>query len=145
MVQYWILYTIAGFSLITFVVAWSLLIAIDLICWPALKSSKLLEDMSMRGIKYVDCYGVDNALVSFVRFLLVCLVYPKQIKKEKVKELSVLIILLAKERRSRREVKFYIFHHFSSWHTEIFNLGIVVYKEESCSNRILLLLYAICM
>ncbi|PON37837.1 UTP--glucose-1-phosphate uridylyltransferase family [Parasponia andersonii] len=29
----------------------------------ALKSSKLLEDMSMRGIKYVDCYGVDNALV----------------------------------------------------------------------------------
>ncbi|EXC24806.1 putative UDP-N-acetylglucosamine pyrophosphorylase [Morus notabilis] len=31
--------------------------------YAALKSSKLLEDMSMRGIKYVDCYGVDNALV----------------------------------------------------------------------------------
>ncbi|KAF4381308.1 hypothetical protein CsatB_001238 [Cannabis sativa] len=31
--------------------------------YTALKSSKLLEDMSMRGIKYVDCYGVDNALV----------------------------------------------------------------------------------
>lgn len=30
----------------------------------ALKYSKLLEDMATRGIKYVDCYGVDNALVS---------------------------------------------------------------------------------
>lgn len=29
----------------------------------ALKSTKLLEDMSSRGVKYVDCYGVDNALV----------------------------------------------------------------------------------
>lgn len=29
----------------------------------ALKISKLLEDMSMRGVKYLDCYGVDNALV----------------------------------------------------------------------------------
>ncbi|XP_051134430.1 UDP-N-acetylglucosamine diphosphorylase 1-like isoform X2 [Andrographis paniculata] len=29
----------------------------------ALKSSGLLEDMAMRGIKYLDCYGVDNALV----------------------------------------------------------------------------------
>ena len=28
-----------------------------------LKSSKLLEDMAMRGVRYVDCYGVDNALV----------------------------------------------------------------------------------
>ncbi|KAM0950816.1 putative nucleotidyltransferase [Dioscorea sansibarensis] len=31
--------------------------------YSALKSSKLLEDMAMRGVKYVDCYGVDNALV----------------------------------------------------------------------------------
>lgn len=31
--------------------------------YSALKSSRLLEDMAMRGIKYVDCYGVDNALV----------------------------------------------------------------------------------
>ncbi|KAH7569679.1 hypothetical protein ACOSP7_013296 [Xanthoceras sorbifolium] len=31
--------------------------------YSALKYSKLLEDMAMRGIKYVDCYGVDNALV----------------------------------------------------------------------------------
>ncbi|KAL5573295.1 hypothetical protein UlMin_022892 [Ulmus minor] len=31
--------------------------------YSALKSSRLLEDMSARGIKYVDCYGVDNALV----------------------------------------------------------------------------------
>ncbi|KAF3450033.1 hypothetical protein FNV43_RR06112 [Rhamnella rubrinervis] len=31
--------------------------------YSALKSSKLLEDMSMKGIKYLDCYGVDNALV----------------------------------------------------------------------------------
>ncbi|KAF5729219.1 UDP-N-acetylglucosamine diphosphorylase 1-like [Tripterygium wilfordii] len=31
--------------------------------YSALKSSKLLEDMATRGIKYVDCYGVDNALV----------------------------------------------------------------------------------
>ncbi|KAL8508591.1 hypothetical protein ACS0TY_019006 [Phlomoides rotata] len=31
--------------------------------YSALKSSKLLEDMAMRGIKYLDCYGVDNALV----------------------------------------------------------------------------------
>lgn len=29
----------------------------------ALKSSNLLEDMATRGIKYIDCYGVDNALV----------------------------------------------------------------------------------
>ncbi|XP_021857817.1 UDP-N-acetylglucosamine diphosphorylase 1 isoform X2 [Spinacia oleracea] len=29
----------------------------------ALKSSRLLEDMATRGIKYIDCYGVDNALV----------------------------------------------------------------------------------
>ncbi|KAL1537557.1 UDP-N-acetylglucosamine diphosphorylase 1 [Salvia divinorum] len=29
----------------------------------ALKSSRLLEDMASRGIKYLDCYGVDNALV----------------------------------------------------------------------------------
>ncbi|KAM7259651.1 hypothetical protein ACFE04_015392 [Oxalis oulophora] len=31
--------------------------------YSALKYSRLLEDMAMRGIKYVDCYGVDNALV----------------------------------------------------------------------------------
>ncbi|KAK9756151.1 hypothetical protein RND81_01G077000 [Saponaria officinalis] len=31
--------------------------------YTALKSSRLLEDMASRGIKYVDCYGVDNALV----------------------------------------------------------------------------------
>lgn len=31
--------------------------------FPALKSSRLLEEMNTRGIKYVDCYGVDNALV----------------------------------------------------------------------------------
>ncbi|XP_074562307.1 UDP-N-acetylglucosamine diphosphorylase 2-like [Curcuma longa] len=31
--------------------------------YSALKSTKLLEDMSSRGVKYVDCYGVDNALV----------------------------------------------------------------------------------
>ncbi|KAL7131333.1 hypothetical protein ABFS83_13G190300 [Erythranthe nasuta] len=31
--------------------------------YAALKSSRLLEDMAMRGIKYLDCYGVDNALV----------------------------------------------------------------------------------
>ncbi|CAN7093603.1 UDP-N-acetylglucosamine diphosphorylase 1 [Brassica rapa] len=29
----------------------------------ALKSSRLLEDMASRGIKYVDCYGVDNVMV----------------------------------------------------------------------------------
>ncbi|XP_057534397.1 UDP-N-acetylglucosamine diphosphorylase 1-like [Amaranthus tricolor] len=31
--------------------------------YTALKSSRLLEDMAARGIKYIDCYGVDNALV----------------------------------------------------------------------------------
>lgn len=31
--------------------------------YAALNSSKLLEDMAMRGVRYVDCYGVDNALV----------------------------------------------------------------------------------
>ncbi|XP_006853560.2 UDP-N-acetylglucosamine diphosphorylase 1 isoform X1 [Amborella trichopoda] len=31
--------------------------------YSALKSSKLLEEMAMRGVRYVDCYGVDNALV----------------------------------------------------------------------------------
>ncbi|XP_039049020.1 UDP-N-acetylglucosamine diphosphorylase 1-like [Hibiscus syriacus] len=31
--------------------------------YSALKSSRLLEDMATRGIKYVDCYGVDNAFV----------------------------------------------------------------------------------
>ncbi|KAG0451594.1 hypothetical protein HPP92_026365 [Vanilla planifolia] len=31
--------------------------------YAALKSSKLLDDMAMRGVRYVDCYGVDNALV----------------------------------------------------------------------------------
>ncbi|KAJ4981768.1 hypothetical protein NE237_032605 [Protea cynaroides] len=31
--------------------------------YSALKSSKLLEDMAMRGVRYMDCYGVDNALV----------------------------------------------------------------------------------
>ncbi|EPS72269.1 hypothetical protein M569_02483, partial [Genlisea aurea] len=31
--------------------------------YSALKSSGLLEDMATRGIRYLDCYGVDNALV----------------------------------------------------------------------------------
>lgn len=31
--------------------------------YTALKYSRLLDDMASRGIKYVDCYGVDNALV----------------------------------------------------------------------------------
>ncbi|XP_065852850.1 UDP-N-acetylglucosamine diphosphorylase 1-like [Euphorbia lathyris] len=31
--------------------------------YTALKYSRLLEDMASRGVKYVDCYGVDNALV----------------------------------------------------------------------------------
>ncbi|KAJ8627750.1 hypothetical protein MRB53_021057 [Persea americana] len=31
--------------------------------YSALKSSRLLEDMAMRGVRYVDVYGVDNALV----------------------------------------------------------------------------------
>ncbi|KAL8151568.1 hypothetical protein V2J09_021376 [Rumex salicifolius] len=31
--------------------------------YTALKSSGLLEDMASRRIKYIDCYGVDNALV----------------------------------------------------------------------------------
>ncbi|KAA8544737.1 hypothetical protein F0562_019559 [Nyssa sinensis] len=31
--------------------------------YTALKSSRLLEDMSVRGVRYLDCYGVDNALV----------------------------------------------------------------------------------
>lgn len=31
--------------------------------YSALKSSRLLEDMAGRGVKYIDCYGVDNALV----------------------------------------------------------------------------------
>ncbi|KAK1309319.1 UDP-N-acetylglucosamine diphosphorylase 1 [Acorus calamus] len=31
--------------------------------YSALKSSKLLEDMAKRGVRYIDCYGVDNALV----------------------------------------------------------------------------------
>ncbi|KAM6549065.1 hypothetical protein CsatB_020741 [Cannabis sativa] len=31
--------------------------------YSALKSSNLMEDMSTKGVKYLDCYGVDNALV----------------------------------------------------------------------------------
>ncbi|XP_031397556.1 UDP-N-acetylglucosamine diphosphorylase 1 isoform X2 [Punica granatum] len=31
--------------------------------YSALKSKRLLEDMAARGVKYIDCYGVDNALV----------------------------------------------------------------------------------
>ncbi|KAL9680495.1 hypothetical protein QQ045_018374 [Rhodiola kirilowii] len=31
--------------------------------YTALKTSRLLEDMSTRGVKFIDCYGVDNALV----------------------------------------------------------------------------------
>ncbi|KAL9274636.1 UDP-N-acetylglucosamine diphosphorylase 2-like protein [Drosera capensis] len=31
--------------------------------YTVLKFSRLLEDMATRGIKYIDCYGVDNALV----------------------------------------------------------------------------------
>ena len=33
--------------------------------YSALKSTKLLEDMASKGIKYIDCYGVDNALVIY--------------------------------------------------------------------------------
>ncbi|GJN09533.1 hypothetical protein PR202_ga27548 [Eleusine coracana subsp. coracana] len=31
--------------------------------YAALKSKRLLDDMAARGVKYVDCYGVDNVLV----------------------------------------------------------------------------------
>lgn len=31
--------------------------------YAALKSQRLLDDMAGRGVKYVDCYGVDNVLV----------------------------------------------------------------------------------
>ncbi|KQJ95577.1 UDP-N-acetylglucosamine diphosphorylase 1 [Brachypodium distachyon] len=31
--------------------------------YAALKSKRLLDDMSARGVKYIDCYGVDNVLV----------------------------------------------------------------------------------
>ncbi|RCV29619.1 hypothetical protein SEVIR_6G025300v4 [Setaria viridis] len=31
--------------------------------YAALKSKKLLDDMAAKGVKYVDCYGVDNVLV----------------------------------------------------------------------------------
>ncbi|XP_045826861.1 UDP-N-acetylglucosamine diphosphorylase 2-like isoform X1 [Trifolium pratense] len=31
--------------------------------YSALKYTRLLEDMASKGIKYIDCYGVDNALV----------------------------------------------------------------------------------
>ncbi|GFS44823.1 N-acetylglucosamine-1-phosphate uridylyltransferase 2 [Actinidia rufa] len=31
--------------------------------YSALKYSRLLEDMATRGVRYLDCYGVDNALV----------------------------------------------------------------------------------
>ncbi|KAK4754343.1 hypothetical protein SAY87_002447 [Trapa incisa] len=31
--------------------------------YSALRCQKLLEDMAARGVKYIDCYGVDNALV----------------------------------------------------------------------------------
>ncbi|KAI3775917.1 hypothetical protein L1987_45677 [Smallanthus sonchifolius] len=34
--------------------------------YSALKYSRLLEDMSTRGVKYLYCYGVDNALVRVV-------------------------------------------------------------------------------
>jgi UDP-N-acetylglucosamine/UDP-N-acetylgalactosamine diphosphorylase len=36
----------------------------------ALKYKRLLDDMAARGVKYVDCYGVDNVLVSifFLQF-----------------------------------------------------------------------------
>ncbi|XP_020269639.1 UDP-N-acetylglucosamine diphosphorylase 1-like isoform X2 [Asparagus officinalis] len=37
--------------------------------YSALKSSKLLEDMAMRGVRYVDCYGVDNVRVADPTFL----------------------------------------------------------------------------
>jgi hypothetical protein len=38
---------------------------------PALKSKRLLDDMAAKGVKYVDCYGVDNVLVSmfFIQFI----------------------------------------------------------------------------
>lgn len=32
----------------------------------ALKSKRLLDDMAAKGVKYVDCYGVDNVLVSIL-------------------------------------------------------------------------------
>jgi len=32
----------------------------------ALKSKRLLDDMASKGVKYVDCYGVDNVLVSIL-------------------------------------------------------------------------------
>lgn len=41
-----------------FPIVWS-----NMVLLTALKSTKLLDDMSLRGVKYVDCYGVDNALV----------------------------------------------------------------------------------
>ncbi|CAL4997405.1 unnamed protein product [Urochloa decumbens] len=31
--------------------------------YAALKSKRLLDDMAAKGVKYVDCYGVDNVLV----------------------------------------------------------------------------------
>ena len=31
--------------------------------YAALKEARLLEDMAARGVKYLDCFGVDNALV----------------------------------------------------------------------------------
>jgi UDP-N-acetylglucosamine pyrophosphorylase len=36
----------------------------------ALKYKRLLDGMAARGVKYVDCYGVDNVLVSifFLQF-----------------------------------------------------------------------------
>lgn len=37
-------------------------------CATALKSQRLLDDMAGRGVKYVDCYGVDNVLVSTLFF-----------------------------------------------------------------------------
>lgn len=49
-------------------IAWTTLVGSigHLNCRSALKSSRLLEDMAARGIKYLDCYGVDNALVNFI-------------------------------------------------------------------------------
>lgn len=47
----------------------ALLVYLHPFCCSALKYSKLLEDMASKGIKYIDCYGVDNALVKLSSFL----------------------------------------------------------------------------
>lgn len=41
--------------------------------------------MATRGIKYVDCYGVDNALVRFLSLWIMCMVCQKGKKKGRTK------------------------------------------------------------